>query len=164
MRSNLLRRMALVTMFAVGVLCAQKAPATLPAFSLPDLDGKSVNSADWKGKVVVVDFWATWCVACREAFPILSGLKDKYGDRLVIAGISTDQNGGAAKVGKFAKKSNLNYLVLLDPSDTQSKVFGYSSIPALYVFGPDGKLLANYSGLEEENQKKLEALIAQQWK
>src|SRR5688572_11032838 len=54
-------------------------PLSLPSFSLPDLEGRSISSKDWEGKLVLVDFWATWCADCRQTIPALSRLQDKYG-------------------------------------------------------------------------------------
>ena len=96
---------ALMLCAMVAVAQAKSPPEVLPLLQLSGLDGKTVNSTDWKGKVVVLDFWATWCVACREAFPELTSLKAKYGDRVVIAGVSSDK-GSAEKVTKFVSKKN----------------------------------------------------------
>jgi len=138
---------------------AKDVPNEIPLLQLAGLDGKTVNSAEWKGKVVVLDFWATWCVACREAFPELTSLKAKYGDRVVIVGVSSDKS-SPDKVTKFVNKQKLNYLVLLDPNDSQSSVFGYESIPFLVIYGTDGKLIASLKGLEEANKKILEDALA----
>src|SRR4051812_36368548 len=71
---------------------APAAPATLPALALPDLDGKIHDAKEWQGKVVVVDFWATWCTGCRETIPVLKRLKEKYGAKgLAVAGVTTDK-------------------------------------------------------------------------
>src|SRR5688572_17086324 len=99
---------------AAGVLPARSAetpspakPAALtalPAFTLEDPAGKAHASKEWQGKVLLVDFWATWCAGCRETIPALTRLQDKYGARgLAVVGISLDK-GPKAKVAKFAKK------------------------------------------------------------
>lgn len=140
------------------------APASLPDFTLPDLAGKTHASKDWKGQVVLVDFWATWCAGCRETIPALSRLQDKYGARgLKVVGVSLDK-GPKAKVGKFTRKLKVNYQVLLDSEDTLSKVFGFEGLPSLYLFDKDGRLvkaLAPYTALQD---KELEALVAARFK
>src|SRR4051794_25828149 len=68
-----------------------KEPLNLPAFTLTDLDGKTMRSTDWHGKVVLLNFWATWCGPCRAEIPDLVALQDKYRDELVIVGISEDE-------------------------------------------------------------------------
>lgn len=144
---------------AVSLVFAKDAPSTLPQISLPNVEGKVVSSAEWKGKVVVIDFWATWCMACREAFPVLSELQTKYGNKLVVVGISTDK-ASASKTSKFISKQKLGYLVLLDPEEKYNPIFGFESLPSLYVFGADGKLLLSLKGLEAENKKKLEEVLS----
>lgn len=155
-----MRSSGVLLLLMAGFLFAAE-PKTMPAFALSDLAGKTVQSGDWRGKVVVIDFWATWCVACREAFPILADQQTKYGDKLVVVGISTDK-GSASKLGKFVQKNKLNYLILLDPEEKVSAQFGFSALPSLYVYSGSGQLLAYYQGLEKENREKLEKLLASQ--
>ena len=136
------------------------APAALPEFTLPDLDGKAHASKDWKGQVVLVDFWATWCAGCRETIPALARLQDKYGAQgLKVVGISLDK-GPKSKVGKFARKLKVNYQVLLDAEDTLSKVFGFEGLPSLYLFDKDGSLVKALAGYTALQDKELEALVA----
>lgn len=137
---------------------AKDAPASLPTIQLPDLDGKVVSSDSWKGKVVVIDFWATWCVSCREAFPVLNDLQKQYGSKIQTVGIS-NESAAASKISKFVKKMKIEYLVLHDAEDLQSKVFGFESVPSLYVYGKDGKLLGSFVGLDEAKQKALKDLV-----
>jgi cytochrome c biogenesis protein CcmG/thiol:disulfide interchange protein DsbE len=135
-------------------------PARLPDFSLPDLDGKAHASKDWKGKLVLVDFWATWCAACRETIPALARLQEKHGSRgLAVVGISLDK-GPKSKVSRFAKKMKINYQVLLDSEDTLSKVFGFEGLPSLYLFDREGRLIKAMTGYTAEKDKELEALVA----
>lgn len=87
--------------------------ASAPAWKLPDLDGRTVSSDQFKGKVVVVDFWATWCPPCREEIPGYIALQEKYGrDGLVIIGVSLDR-GGLEPVKKFAGRHGMNYVVVM---------------------------------------------------
>jgi len=158
MTFKIARTLTLIAMLGT-LLYAKDAPKTLPSISLANLEGKTVSSSEWAGKVVVIDFWATWCVACRDAFPVLNEMKAKYGDKVVVVGIS-NESAGASKIVKFVKKMSIQYLVLQDPEDSQSKVFGFESVPSLYVYGTDGKLLGSYVGLEDANKKALEALVA----
>lgn len=134
-------------------------PALLPDFSLPDLDGKAHASGDWKGKVVLVDFWATWCAACVETIPALARLQEKHASQgLAVVGISLDK-GHKSKVSRFAKKMKINYPVLLDPKDTLSKVFGFEWLPTLYLFDREGRLIKAMTGYTAEQDKELEALV-----
>jgi thiol-disulfide isomerase/thioredoxin len=139
------------------------APTELPPLALPDLEGKTHDPKEWKGKVVVVDFWATWCTGCRETIPVLSRLHEKYGPQgLVVAGVSTDK-GPKEKVAKFVRKMKMNYQVLWDAEDTQSKVFGFAGLPSVYVFGRDGKLLKAMPEYTAAQEKEMEALVEGQF-
>lgn len=142
---------------------AAKGPATLPVFTLRDLEDKDHSSTDWKGKVVLIDFWATWCAGCRETIPALTRLKEKYGENgLAVVGVSLDK-GSKSKVAKFATKYKVNYQVLLDSEDTLSKVFGFEGLPSLYLFDREGRLLKAMTGYTALQDKELEALVATQF-
>ena len=136
---------------------------SLPDFTLPDLEGKAHASKEWRGKVVLVDFWATWCPGCRESIPALTRLQDKYGSQgLAVVGISLDK-GAKSKVGKFARKLKINYQVLLDSEDTLSRVFGFEGLPSLYLFDAQGKLIKTMVGYSAVQDKGLEELVAAQF-
>ena len=135
-----LSALGLSAMLASALPVSASELKSLPAFSLPDLEGKVHGPKEWVGKVVIVDFWATWCTGCRETIPVLQRLQDKYGKQgLVVAGVSLDK-GPKEKIAKFARKLKMGYQILWDAEDTQSKVFGFEGLPSVYVFGRDGAL------------------------
>lgn len=150
---------------AVDASAGPAAPgaARIPDFQLPDLEGKPHAPAEWKGKVVLLDFWATWCAGCRQTIPALARLQEKYGPQgLAVIGISLDQ-GPKEKIAKFARKLKTNYLILRDAEDTLSKTLGFQGLPSLYVYGRGGELikaLPNYTALQD---KELEELVAAQF-
>lgn len=130
-------------------------PDRLPVFSLPDLDGKTRSSAEFMGKVMVVDFWATWCATCKETIPKLAELHEKYkGKGLVIIGVSVDK-GSAERVRKAAKKLGITYLVLHDKDNTLSKSFGFTGIPSLYVFDRRGAMSKSMPGYDPDQEDQL---------
>jgi thiol-disulfide isomerase/thioredoxin len=137
-------------------------PSALPEFSLPDLDGKAHTPKEWSGKVVVMDFWATWCVGCRETVPVLKRLHEKFGDGLVVVGVSLDK-APKEKIAKFTRKVKMDYNVLWDADDTLSKVFGFEGLPSVYVFGRDGKLLKAMPQYTAAQEKEMEALVEGQF-
>lgn len=133
-------------------------PATLPVLALQDLSGKPVNTSAWKGKIVLVDFWATWCVACRASIPILNNLQQSYAEKgLQIAAISNDED--KTLVEKFLRKAKMSYPVFHDPADQSSAPFAVQSLPTLLLFGKDGKLLYRTEAIAPDEQTKLETLI-----
>lgn len=154
---------ALVSLFAVFAAPVSAEPQTLPPLALPDLEGKTHDPKEWKGKVVVIDFWATWCTGCRETIPVLSRLHEKFGSKgLVVAGISTDK-GPKEKVAKFVRKMKMPYRILWDAEDSQSKVFGFEGLPSVYVFGRNGKLLKAMPQYTAAQEKEMEALVESQF-
>jgi len=131
-----------------------------PIFTLKDLDGKQVNLADFRGKVVLLDFWATWCGPCRTAIPHLEALHRKYsGLGLVVIGMNNEKDHG--KVKEFAK-GQITYLILLDASE-QFKEYGIRGIPTLFYVGREGKIRHSEVGFapgrEQEMEQKVKELL-----
>jgi peroxiredoxin len=144
---------AIVLVAAWGAFAGD--PGKLPAFSLPDLEGKARSEREFAGKVVVIDFWATWCSACKETVPRLAELQAKYRDRgLTVLGISVDK-GSAEKIRKAAKKLGINYLILHDKENSLAGAFGFTGIPSLYVFDRAGGLTASLPGYGAGQEARL---------
>lgn len=118
-----------------------------PSFTLKDTDGKTVRLSDFSGRVVIIDFWATWCGPCKESTTELEKLHRKYKDRgIVILGISMDSGGDAAqKVKGFAKKNNLTYPMLMDNGKTSTSYTVYN-IPVTYVLDGKHVIVSIYKG------------------
>ncbi len=120
--------------------------APAPAFTLPDLQGKSVSSASFAGKVVILDFWATWCPPCREEIPHLVRLQSKYrAQGLEIVGVSLDA-GGAADVAPFADEHDVNYTMLIGDPDQATTVWGANFLPTTFVLDREGKIVKRFVG------------------
>src|SRR5262245_16639353 len=95
-----------------------EAPQPVPEFSVRDLDGKTITSGSLRGKVVIVNFWATWCPPCRAEIPDLIALQDKYRDQLQIIGISQDET-GPEDVRKFATEQRMNYPIVMSTPELE---------------------------------------------
>jgi peroxiredoxin len=109
-------------------------------FTLEDLNGKSWTLNELRGKVVLLNFWATWCPPCRKEMPDLQALHDRFADEgLVILGVSDEK---AETVRKFLAEQKYTYPMLLDPGRTVSKQFEVDGIPKTFVFDRDGNLAA----------------------
>jgi len=107
-------------------------PAPVAPFTVHDIDGRTLSSASWRGKVVFINFWATWCGPCRAEIPALVALQDKYRDQLVIVGISEDE-GPLDGVRQFAAAHKMNYPIVMLTDDLQQRFPGIGAIPTTFV-------------------------------
>lgn len=121
-------------------------PQPVPAFDAKDLDGASISTTEWKGKVVLVTFWATWCPPCREEIPMLIGLKSRYKDRLQIVGVSLDDD-PPSEVKQFAQKEGINYPVVMATRKIVAEFGGVPALPTSFVVNQDGKVVQKHVGL-----------------
>ncbi len=121
-------------------------PQPMPAFLVNDLDGNPVSTAAWKGKVVFVNFWATWCPPCRAEIPILIDLQNRYKDRLQIVGVSVD-DGDPADVKQFAKEAGINYPIVMADRAIVKEYGGVPALPTMFVVNPDGNVVQKHEGL-----------------
>ena len=121
-------------------------PLALPAMSLRDLDGKPIGPSDWRGKVVLLNFWATWCGPCRAEIPMLVALQKHYQDYLVVVGLSID-DAPVEIVREFVRSHDVNYPVAIVGHDVQQAFGGIGSVPLTFVVKPDGGIVQRHVGL-----------------
>lgn len=131
-----------------------------PNFRLQDLNGRTVQLSDYKGKPVVLDFWATWCQPCRDSIPAIAKLNADYaGKGLVILAISV---GGdtAGDLRAFQKEHGMTYTVLLG-NDEVADQYSVRTIPMVVVIDKSGKIVKRYlgSGNEDEIEKTVKQLL-----
>lgn len=135
----------LVAALASATVVGQPAPA----LTFKDLAGKDVSLAALKGKVVVVDFWATWCGPCRLEIPGYIEMQKKHGAAgLVIVGVSLDQK-GPKHVQRFVEQNGMNYTVVMGDSDAVDAFGGFEAIPTTFLIGRDGRILHEKTGAME---------------
>jgi peroxiredoxin len=126
-------------------------------FTLTDLQGKSWSLKALRGKVVLVNFWATWCQPCRREMPDLEALYNRFKDQgLVILGISDEES---AKVKELLAEQKVSYPVLLDPGRQVNELFRIQGIPKNFVYDRNGKLVAQ--SIDMRTQKQFLAMLAQ---
>jgi thiol-disulfide isomerase/thioredoxin len=149
---------------------AAKAPGARPMapnFSLTDLDGRKIELAELKGKVVLIDFWATWCGPCRIEIPGFVELQNRYRDEgLVVIGVSLDDS--VEPVKDFYREFKMNYPVAMGDGKVTELFGGILGLPTTFLVGRDGRIYSKHTGLtakqvfEEEIQELLAAGIEEQ--
>ncbi len=123
-------------------------PIPAPAVSLSGLDGRPVRLEDFKGQVVFVNFWATWCVPCRQEMPAMERLFRDYRDRgFSVVGVAFKES--EAEIRGFVKELSLSFPIGMDPDGTAARAFGIRGLPVTYLLGRDARLLWRAVGSRE---------------
>jgi peroxiredoxin len=147
---------------SVFVGCNHKSLEAMPRWELLDMDGSKISSREFEGKVVVVDFWATWCQTCVQELPAFTALQEKYGkDGLVVIGIALDEL-GAQSVKPFIRQHAINFTVLAGDTSVQLAFGGLDGLPTTFIFDRDGKLVSKHSSYQEPGvfEKEVAPLLA----
>ena len=143
---------------AASSACAQTANLSL---NFKDIQGKSFALSDYKGKVVLLDFWATWCPPCRKEIPGFIEMYNSYRSRgFVVIGVSMDDS--TSDIKKFAKRYKMNYPILLGAGrDDLEPAFGQLPLPTAFVIGRDGRICAKHDGLtpKEDFEREIVPLL-----
>jgi peroxiredoxin len=135
---------------ALAKLDAEEQRRASADLTLPDLNGKEWNLRSLRGKVVLVNFWATWCPPCRKEIPDLEILYSQFQELgFVVLGISDEE---AGKVAPFVEEQNIKYPILLDKGRQVNELFGVEGIPKSFVYDRDGKLVATAIDMRTRQQ------------
>ena len=150
------------TVSAVGADSAALRSKTAPDFRLEAVDGSQVSLADFKGKVVLVNLWATWCPPCVRETPRIVRLAEKYkAQGLVVLGVNTTYQDDRAKVAAFVRDHKVSYPVLLDTDDRFGQAYGARLLPTSYLIDQQGKIVQVRVGEIDEAQlgEQIQALL-----
>ena len=164
MKSRILRIAALIALCAAPAPLLHSStvrPVPAPAWKLKDLDGKVVTSDQFKGKVVVLDFWATWCPPCRKEIPGYVMLQKKYGaEGLVIVGVSVDTDGPEA-VRKFVKEMGINYPIVMWDDEIVGAFAPIQGYPTTFIIDREGRVRNKKLGREptDDYEKEILAIL-----
>lgn len=155
-----LRRILLAWIFIaalpITVIAADKG-GIAPAFELPGRD-TAVKLAAYRGKVVYLDFWASWCGPCRQSFPWMNELQSKFGNQgLQVIAVNVDTKSEDAR--RFLEKNPANFVIAFDHGGATPRDFGIKGMPSSVVIGPDGKIIFEHAGFKEADRAELEGKL-----
>ena len=129
-----------------------------PPLELVDVEGKRHRLADYRGKAVLVNFWATWCAPCREEMPSMEALRVAMKDK-PFAVLAVNVGEGARAARGFGEKMGLGFPLLLDADTRTTKAWGARILPASFVVGPDGRIRYSYYGAIDWSAAEVRAAI-----
>jgi thiol-disulfide isomerase/thioredoxin len=121
-------------------------PAAVQDFTMRDLDGHSISSASLRGKVALINFWATWCGPCRAEVPDLVALQAKYRDHLQVIGVSEDES-GVEVVRSFAAAHQVNYPIVMLTAELEKIFPGVHALPTTFLLDREGRLVQKHVGM-----------------
>jgi thiol-disulfide isomerase/thioredoxin len=127
------------------------------AFLLPlPSRSETLDLASYRGKVVLLDFWASWCEPCRHSFPWLSAMQDKYGaDGLVVIGVNVDRE--RSEADRFLASTPARFSLVYDPQGALAAQYNLMGMPSSFLFDADGQLLATHIGFRQSLREQREA-------
>lgn len=150
--------------FAAEATLKQLAPwkgGKTPPLELRSLDGKTRTLADHRGKVVLLNFWATWCEPCREEMPAIQKLQERYAGRLAVVAVNFGE--GEPRIRDFLKRVPVDFEMLLDTEQRSPKAWGVRILPTSFLIGPDGQItqrvVGEYDWSSNEAINAVEALL-----
>jgi len=158
-----------IRLLSTALLCVCLASVTVPAHALdagemaPNVElmganGEVVRLPLQAGKVLYVDFWASWCGPCRQSFPWMNAMQEKYKSKgLQIIGINLDQQANAAE--KFLAQNPAKFTILFDPKGISPRTYGVKGMPTSVLIGRDGKVIQHHAGFNETSREQLEQLL-----
>lgn len=153
---------SLAALLLTSMPCTARAAApkgaAAPSFTLPTATG-SVSLDSLRARVVLVDFWASWCVPCKSSFPWMAAMHERYGEKgLTIVAINVDKSRKSAQ--DFLDKHPAPFVVAFDPDGKAAKAFRVWGMPTSYLVGRDRSILFSRSGFDPKHAKEVEAMIA----
>lgn len=150
--------LAVVAALATPTAQAVEPGAAAPAIELPAPGSGRISLAQYRGKLVWLDFWASWCGPCKQSFPWMNALQDKYGPAgLQVLAVNVDAR--AADAEKFLAEHPARFALGFDPAGATPRSYQIKGMPTSVLIGPDGRVLKVHSGFRESEVAELEQQI-----
>jgi thiol-disulfide isomerase/thioredoxin len=150
--------LAICVIVSAAAASALSVGEAAPAFALPTATGETVALDKLKGRVVYVDFWASWCGPCRRSFPWMNELQQKYGSAgFSVVGVNVDKRRSDAE--KFLQQTPATFTIVYDPAGKTPEAYGVKGMPSSYLVDASGKVVAVESGFRDEQKAEFEARI-----
>ena len=162
MKNSIVRALAPLTLATLIAGCGGGGAASggrkAPDFSLKDLSGRAVGLTDFAGKVVLIDFWATYCIPCADAIPEIQKLYETHREKgFEVVGISVDPF--VKNVPSFVKELKVGYTIVLDPDAKAQDAYRVRGLPETFLVGRDGALLEHWIGYDEELKAEIKNAV-----
>jgi thiol-disulfide isomerase/thioredoxin len=152
-----LASLAILLLLGLSLPVAAATGEPAPDFSLPGR-GETVSLASLRGKVVYVDFWASWCGPCRKSFPWMNRMQSRYADQgLAIVAVNLDKSRELSD--EFLKETPANFRVAYDPEGKAASAYRVKGMPSSYLIDREGRIRSSHIGFREENSASMEAAI-----
>jgi thiol-disulfide isomerase/thioredoxin len=152
---------ALISLIVVAFCAMARAAAPgepAPALSLTNAAGQTVSLSDLRGKVVYIDFWASWCAPCKRSFPWMNAMQQKYGDKgLSVLAVNVDRKREDA--AKFLAATPARFTVLYDPDGRTPAAWQVKAMPSSYLVDAQGRIALVETGFRDERKDEVEARI-----
>jgi thiol-disulfide isomerase/thioredoxin len=139
----------------LGEFVPSSQPFTAPAISLADTNGHSVELSELRGKLVLVNLWATWCEPCLREMPSLERLQSRLGERIAVLAVSEDRGGNKAVEPFIAKLGLKSVKIYIDPKSEVGHAFGARGLPTSFLIDREGKVLGRVEGAAEWDSPKI---------
>lgn len=157
--AGLAASLSMLALLHVSVAAALTTGEPSADFTLPSADGSGVRLTDFRGKVVYLDFWASWCGPCRHTLPWMNSLQKKYGDRgFEVIAVNIDKD--AAKAKQMLHDITPQFLVLYDGSGEVAKKYSLPTMPSSFLIDQQGKIVLIHPGFREEDASDIEQKIS----
>jgi thiol-disulfide isomerase/thioredoxin len=160
--ANVMRSLAIAALTVAGFVSpalAADAGQAAPPFSLPSRSGEPTSLDKLRGKVVYVDFWASWCGPCRRSFPWMNDMQQKYGSKgFVVVGVNVDKK--RADADKFLAQNPASFTIVFDESGATPSAYAVKGMPSSYLIDGNGNVIYVERGFVDEHKAGLEQRIA----